>query len=154
MFQCFTETKCMLCECRVFMQHMLIGHTAILYLWLIQVRQLSINTVCHSVCIFGTHCSMGKPHCWSFRLITANFSGVWIFRSFTVPLKYCNDFKYSERRSSLIRVYTVCHSVCIFRRHYHIGKPHYLNFRMIGRFTAIFSGVWIFQISIQANRAQ
>ena len=34
-------------------------------------------------------------------------------------------------RSSLIRVYTVCHSVCIFWMHYSIVKPPHSNFRVI-----------------------
>ena len=37
--------------------------------------------------------------------------------------------------SSLIRVFTVCHSVCIFWTHYSMIKPHCSNFRII---TAIF----------------
>ena len=34
-------------------------------------------------------------------------------------------------RSSLIRVYTVCHSVCIIWIHYSMVKPHSSNFRVI-----------------------
>ena len=34
-------------------------------------------------------------------------------------------------RSSLIRVYTVCHSVCIVWTHYSMVKPHSSNFRVI-----------------------
>ena len=34
--------------------------------------------------IFGTHYSMVKPHCSNFRVITANFLGVRIFRIFMV----------------------------------------------------------------------
>ena len=40
-------------------------------------------------------------------------------------------------RSSLIRVYTVCHSICICRAHYPMVKPHSSNFRII---TTILSG--------------
>ena len=32
---------------------------------------------------------------------------------------------------SLIRVYTVCHSVCIVWTHYSMVEPHYSNFRVI-----------------------
>ena len=34
-------------------------------------------------------------------------------------------------RSSLIRVYTVCHSVCIVWTHYSMVEPHSSNFRVI-----------------------
>ena len=47
-------------------------------------------------------------------------------------------------RSSLIKVYTVCHSVRIFWIHYSLIKPHCSNFRNT---TASFEGVqilWIF----------
>ena len=37
-------------------------------------------------------------------------------------------------RSNLIRVYTVCHSVCIFWMHYSKVKPHCSNFRTINFF--------------------
>ena len=58
---------------------------------------------------------------------------------------YRNDPKFSDRyawansadpdqtapRSSLIRVYTVCHSVCIVWTHYSMVEPHNSNFRVI-----------------------
>ena len=34
-------------------------------------------------------------------------------------------------RSSLIRVYTVCHSVCIVQTDYSVVEPHSSNFRVI-----------------------
>ena len=45
-------------------------------------------------------------------------------------------------RSSLIRVYTVCHSVCIVWTHYSMIEPHSSNFRVI---TTKFLGVRIFR---------
>ena len=59
---------------------------------------------------------------------------------------YHNDAKFSDKqvcvkcadpdqRISLIRVYTVCLSDCIFWTHYSIVEPHCSNFRLI---TAIF----------------
>ena len=45
-------------------------------------------------------------------------------------------------RSSLIRVSTVCHSVCIVWTHYSMVEPHSSNLRVI---TAIFLGVRIFR---------
>ena len=56
-----------------------------------QIRQLleeqsdqdSVYIVCHSVCIFWTHYSVLKRYCSTFRIFTS-FSGVWIFRNFTV----------------------------------------------------------------------
>ena len=38
----------------------------------------------YTVCIFWMHYSTVKPSCLNFRVITANFSGVRIFRIFTV----------------------------------------------------------------------
>ena len=47
-----------------------------------------------------------------------------------------------EQRSSLIRVYTVCHSACIVWTHYSMVEPHSSNFRVI---TTNFLGVRIFR---------
>ena len=67
---------------------------------------------------------------------------------------YRNDPKFSDRQAwansadpdqtapSLIRVYTVCHSVCIVWTHYCMVKPHSSNFRVI---TTICLGVRIFR---------
>ena len=46
-----------------------------------------VYTVCHSVCMFWMPFSTLKPRCLNFRIITAKFSGVRIFRMFTVLLK-------------------------------------------------------------------
>ena len=58
-----------------------------------------------------------------------------------IMMMYRNDPKFSFRyawansadpdQSSLIRVYTVCHSVCIVWTHYTIVEPHSSNFRVI-----------------------
>ena len=45
-----------------------------------------VYTVCHSVCTIWTHNSMVNPHCSIFRMITAIFLGVQIFRNFTVTV--------------------------------------------------------------------
>ena len=55
------------------------------------------------------------------------------------PLKI---LKKSYHRSSLIRVYTVCHSVCIVWTHYSMVKPHSSNSRVI---TTNFVGVRMFR---------
>ena len=66
---------------------------------------------------------------------------------------YCNVPKFSDRyawansadpdqRSSLIRVYIVCHSVCIFWTHYSMVEQHSSNFRVI---TTNVLGVQIFR---------
>ena len=39
-----------------------------------------------------------------------------------------------EERSSLIRVYTVCHSVCIVWTHYSMVEPHSSDFRDYNKF--------------------
>ena len=51
-----------------------------------QISLIRIYTVCHSICIIllGNY-SMVQPPCSKFRVITANVSGVRIFRIFTVP---------------------------------------------------------------------
>ena len=41
---------------------------------------IRVYTVCHSIHIFWTHYCTVKPLCLNFRVITANFSGVQIFR--------------------------------------------------------------------------
>ena len=58
-------------------------------------------------------------------------------------MSYC--IQIDTCRSSLIRVYTVCHSVCIFWMHYNIVKPH--NFRINTHFlrcTIYFYGIELF----------
>ena len=104
------------------------------------VSLIRVYTVCHSVCIVWTHYSMVEPHSSNFRVITTNILAARIFRKFKVILvdswlksqaqcfmkgRYRNDHKFSDRypwansadpdqtAPSLIRVYTVCHSVCI-----------------------------------------
>ena len=62
-----------------------------------------VYTVCHSVCIVLTHCSMVEPHSSNFRVITTNFLGVRIFRKFTVQhnseKEKKNYFKYKKGKS-------------------------------------------------------
>ena len=65
---------------------------------------------------------------------------------------YRNDPKFSDRhtwansadpdQTALIRVYTVCHSVCIVWTHYSMVEPHSSNFRVI---TTNVLGVRIFR---------
>ena len=68
-------------------------------------------------------------------------------------MQYRNDPKFSDRyawansadpdqRSSLIRVYTVCHSVCTVWTHYSMVEPRSSNFRVI---TTNFLSVRIFR---------
>ena len=52
---------------------------------------IRVYTVCHYVRIFWVHDSMVKVHCYNFRIITAIYSGVQIFRSFTVWDIWCKD---------------------------------------------------------------
>ena len=47
---------------------------------------IRVYTVCNSICSFWMQYSTVKPSCLNFRVITANFSGVLIFRIFTVSL--------------------------------------------------------------------
>ena len=45
---------------------------------------IRVYTVCHSVCNFWMHYPVVKPPCSNFRIIKSNFSGVRIFRIFTL----------------------------------------------------------------------
>ena len=56
-----------------------------------------IYTVCNSSCIFWMHYSTVKPSCLNFRVITANFSGVRIFRKFMVLFSPCVP-EFSDRQ--------------------------------------------------------
>ena len=70
-----------------------------------------------------------------------------VFRSTVMILSFWTDMPGQKvqtqirLRSSLIRVYTVCHSVCIVWTHYSMVEPHSSNFRVI---TTNFWGVRIF----------
>ena len=65
---------------------------------------------------------------------------------------YCNVSKFSDRQvlskqcrsrsDSLIRVYTVCHSICIVWMHFSMKNPYESNFRII---TVYFSSVRMFR---------
>ena len=57
------------------------GQTVQTQIWSILIR---VYTVCNFVCIFKKHYSMIKPRCSNFRVITANFLDVWIYRILTV----------------------------------------------------------------------
>ena len=57
-----------------------------------------------------------------------------------------------QRRNSLIKVYTVCNSICIVWTHYSMVEPHSLNFRVI---TTNILGVRIFRkftVSAKGNK--
>ena len=93
-------------------------------------------------------CDCGIP--WTFL-----FFFFFFFFFFCVCFAcYHNDPKFSDRyiwansadpdqtASSLIRVYTVCHSVCTVWTHYSMVEPHSSNFRVI---TTMFWDVRIFR---------
>ena len=72
----------------------------------------------------------------------------WQFGSFTIIiLSVWTDWSGQTRdpdqtpRSSLIRVFTVCHCACIFMTHYSVVKRYCSNFSKI---TSIFLFVWMF----------
>ena len=69
---------------------------------------IRVYTVCHSICIVWTHYSMKNPYVSNFRIITVHFSDV----------QFLDRHVWAKERSSLIRVYTVCHSICIVWTHY------------------------------------
>ena len=49
-------------------------------------------------------------------------------------------------KSCLIRVYTVCHSICIFWMHYCMVESHCYNFRIITATVRLQFYVWLFKI--------
>ena len=57
-------------------------------------------------------------------------------------LSFRTDMPGQTVQSSLTRVYTVCHSICIVWTHYSMVEPHSSNFRVI---TTNFLGVRIFR---------
>ena len=96
--------------------------------------------------------------CWNSSLISLREKITWATPWENLSSEMCdyrNDPKFSDRyawansvdpdqtaRSSLILVYTVCHSVCIIWTHYSMVEPHSSNFRVI---TTNFLGVRIFR---------
>ena len=50
---------------------------------LLDESKIRAYTGCNSVCIIWMHYFMKKPPCLNFRVFTASFSGVQIFRIFT-----------------------------------------------------------------------
>ena len=47
---------------------------------------IKVYAVCSSLCIFWMNYSKETPSCSTFRVITTNSLGVWIFRKFTVSV--------------------------------------------------------------------
>ena len=87
-------------------------------------------------------------------MIRVKYNVIMEFATLCKALTYRNDLKFSDiyawansadpdqtaPRSSLIRVYTVCHSVCIVWTHYTIIEPHSPNFlgvRIFRKFTVL-----------------
>ena len=64
--------------------------------------------------IFWTHYSTVKPPCSNFRVITANSSGVWIFRIFTVVIVYDKCCPYLSSPRSHWGAFEVCRSFSSF----------------------------------------
>ena len=62
---------------------------------LLEVR---VYIVCHSICTFWMHYSTAKPLCSNFRVITAIFSSVRNFKSFTI-IRYRFSLKCSYYNS-------------------------------------------------------
>ena len=58
---------------------------------------IRLYTVCHSVCIVGTHYCVVEPHSSNFRLITTNFLGIRIFRKFMVRSDFKNQCEFWKK---------------------------------------------------------
>ena len=54
---------------------------------------IRVYTVCHSVCIYWMHYSVVRLPCSSFRVVTANFLYVRIFRNFTMLYNFFLDYR-------------------------------------------------------------
>ena len=104
----------------------------------------------------NTHTQMVKQGIYKNGLCICILTAVWIFLHLYIKnltliitvmiLSFQTDMPgqtvQTQIRSSLIRVYTVCHSVYIIWTHYSMVEPHSSNFRVI---TTIFVGVRIFR---------
>ena len=117
--------------------------------------------ICQNVCGLAVPVVVvPQPHPWNAE-ICPGFpppqAALHIILSNEGDAVYRNDPKFSDRYawanssdpdqtaplgSSLIRVYTVCHSVCIVWTHYSMVEPQSSNFRGI---TTMFLGVRIFR---------
>ena len=74
----------------------------------------------------------GGPNCWWIvkpRHPFSNPSNEYWYRNDPKFLVWANSV--DPDRSSLIRVYTICHSVCIFWMHYSMVVPQCSNFKII-----------------------
>ena len=73
---------------------------------------------------FGPNYSLVKQNCFNFRIITAIFSGVWMFRSFTVNDFYSSSWKYMlwvliRIASAVIEAILMStHNICFFMEKY------------------------------------
>ena len=89
----------------------------------------------------GLHCLL-MPICPKTYHNDLKFSDILSFRTDTTLQTVQTQIRLLLR-ISLIRVYTVCHCVCIFWTHYSMVEPNSSNIRI---FTATFSSVPIFII--------
>ena len=87
-----------------------------------------------------------KQNVFRWCVIDLHLKSIWtLWTGHQKEKYYHNDPKFSDRyalaksadpdqtapRGALIRVYTVCHSVCIIWTHYSMVEPHSSNFRAI-----------------------
>ena len=63
---------------------------------------IRVYTVCNFGCIVWVHYSSVKPSCSNFRMTTANFLGVRIFRIFTVPCGKTTLFEFYDNHNTNI----------------------------------------------------
>ena len=79
---------------------------------------IRVYTVCNSVCILWVHYSLVKPSCSNFRVTTANFSGVQIFRTFIVSRTSTSIF--SKNNASVLCFLTILQTSLIVVFLYHL----------------------------------
>ena len=104
-------------------RHLISNASTDSFLW---SKHLHIKPSNGSPRVFSLQTRLTCPVC-SHWLVLMKLGSIYIYRNFPKVL----DRQVWVYRSSLIRVYTVCHSVCIVWTHYSMVEPHSSNFRVI-----------------------
>ena len=90
----------------------------------------AVNTIISSYCI-QCRPRADPRDCGVYVKSKQNYLNVPRFSDGWVVGTQCRPRSDYSWRSSLIRVYTVCHSICTFWTHYSIVQPPFSNFRVI-----------------------
>ena len=91
----------------------------------------AMNVTISSYCIVQCRPRSDPRECGVYVESKQNYLNVPRFPDGLVVGTQCRPRSDCLWRSSLIRVYTVCHSICTFWTHYGIVQPPWPNFRVI-----------------------